>query len=221
MSGMPALDGLARINFSGHSASLQQTSNTFHVSNDGAGSAPDFAELLQLATDLKAQFDTTYKAVGVTTWTWDTITAKQVVPPGDSTVPLEATVAVNEAGTRAVTSPNCPEGLCACLAFKTPNASRRFRGHLLLPPAFNGAAFVGNNLDSSNAYWTNAQAFATELAKGTPGGAGWTGSALANYGLVIYSAMAQSLSLPSVANVQTLVLRPRGSFLRRREQGAT
>lgn len=218
---MTALAGLIRLNFSGHLNSLQQTSNTIHISDDGAGSAPDFTELLAVATQAAAQFSTSYRSVAVTSWTFDTITAKQVVPPGDTTVPLEATYSVNLAGTRTVSGDDLPESLCACLAFKTPNASRRFRGHVLLPPAMDSSAFAGNNLDTGSTYWTNCEAFATELAKGTPGGAGWTGSALSAYQLVIYSATAQGLSLPSVANVQTLVLRQKASWLRRREQGAT
>lgn len=218
---MAALDGLARITMLGHSASNQVSSNTVHISNDGAGAPPDFNELADLAEQWADQFDTTYRGMGHTTWTWDQVVAKQVIPPGDTTVALEAAFAVAAAGTRTGASPYLPEAICGCLALKTPNASRRFRGHILLPPALVQTSVSGNNFNPSEPYWTAMGALGTELAKGTPGGSGWTGSALANYNLVVYSSTAQGLSLPSVANVQTLVPRAKVSWLRRREQGAT
>lgn len=218
---MTALAGLASLQLLGHNAQGQTTSNTLHVSNDGAGSAPDFNALLQLATDFATEFATVYRALSPASWTWDAVVAKQVVPPADTTVPLEATHNVALAGTHTLAGIGVPQAVCVVVAFKTPNASRRFRGHNMLPPLADGGAIDGNNLASSSTWKTAALAYVAELTKGTPTGGGWTGSELSNYGLVIYSRAAQAQSLPSVANVQLVVLRDKIAWLRRREQGAT
>lgn len=218
---MAAFNGQASLQFLSHTAVAQTVSNTFHVANSGAGSPPDFDALLALATQAAAQFATTYKALMPAASTWDTVVAKQVIDPTTTTVALEATYAVDAVGTRAIAGSGVPNSLCGVLALKTPNASRRFRGHLMLPPAIDGDAMNGNNWVTSNAYYTAMVAFAAEMAKGTPDGAGWTGSELSNYGLVIYSRTAALAAEPSVANVQTLVVRPKIAWLRSRERGAT
>lgn len=218
---MSLLPGLASVQLLSTANNGQTVSNTFHVTNLSAGSAPDFAELLLLATQMAAQISTTYRAVLTTDATFNSVICRNIVDPTTTDVYQEATFAVNAAGTRATTGSHIPTSVCAVLALKTPNASRRFRGHLFLPPANNASAVTGDGLDQTNAYWTNSLAFAAELAKGTPGGSGWTGSSLSHYSLVIWSKKAAESSLPSVANVQTLVLRPTARWLRSREHGAT
>lgn len=215
------IDGLAKVTFLSHLSDAQVVSNTFHIVESGATDPPDETELQTLATQLHDQFATTYRALHVTSSYWDTIITKQVSDGLAADVLLEATYAVNQAGTRTESGTYIPNGICGCASIKTPNASRRFRGHLLLPPCRSAGAVDGNVLNSSNAYWTAAVNFAAELAKGTPGGAGWTGSALASYYLCIFSRTAALSSDPPVANAQAVVIRAKASFLRRRERGGT
>ncbi|HKT09713.1 MAG TPA: hypothetical protein VJR24_17560, partial [Gemmatimonadaceae bacterium] len=161
-----------------------------------------------------------YRAVACTDWTWDWIIAKNVPLPGEVTPAAKVSVAVNEAGTRSTTGTHIPVGVCACLGLQSATASRRFRGHLLLPPAWTASAVGGDGLNQSDAYWTNCGAFLTELLKGADGGSGWTGAQLSAYRLCIYSRKAASLSLPYVVHVSGGVIRPKASFLRRRERGS-
>lgn len=218
---MALFNGLASVQFLGHDFDGQTTSNTFHIHNSGAGSPPDFAELETLGTQLLAQFTTEYRGMGGTAWTWDSIITRQVFDPLAPVVYEEAVTAVDLAGTRTTGGPYCPQGLCGVISMKTPNASRRFRGHMFLPPTRSADQIDGNVFQVTEDYWLNGVTYAAELFKGTPLGSGWTGSALSDYGLVIYSKRAAQLSLASVANVSSVVMKPKVSFLRSRERGGT
>lgn len=218
---MATFNGQIAVQFLGHTASGQTTSNSFHIANAAAGSPPDLTELQNVGAQLLTQFSATYRALGVTTWTWDSIITKQVVDPLNPVVYLEAVTNVALAGTRTIAGHAVPEALCGVVSLKTPNASRRFRGHMFAPPAFNDATLSGNLLDSGNAYWTNLGLFAAELFKGTPLGSGWTGAQLSHYELVIYSKTAALAAQPSVANVSGVTVKTKASFLRSRERGGT
>lgn len=218
---MALIDGLVKVNFLSHDSDSQVVSNTFHIVQPGAGSPPDFDELLQVATDAAAQFEASYLSLQVVSSVWDLVVCKQVSDGDPGDVLLEATYAVAESGTRTETGSYIPWGICGVASIKTPNASRRFRGHLLLPPCRTAGSVDGNVLNTANAYYTAAGAFVDDLNLGTIGGGGWTGSALSNYNLCIFSRTAAAASDPPVANAQTVIVRPKASFLRRRERGAT
>src|SRR4051794_22140358 len=216
---MALINGLAQVTFISHQANGQVSSNTIHISNASPGAPPHVAELTALATQLKAQFDTTYRAMIVTSGTFDQIICKSVKLPGSSDIPGEAAIAANEAGTRTVAGHAIPQALCGVISLRVPAATRRFRGHIFAPPAFNDAAVSGNALDQTNAYWSSLNNFALELAKGTPTGVGWTGSSLSHYQLVVYSPTQAAAGLPNTGLVQAVVLRPIASFLRSRQRG--
>jgi hypothetical protein len=218
---MALLNGLVTVNFLSHLSDAQAVSNTFHLSNQGAGSPPDEAHLEALASQLHDQFAVTYRALHVVSSVWDTITCTQVSDGLANDVLLQATFAVAQQGTRTESGTYVPNGLCGVASLKTPNASRRFRGHLMLPPCRTAGSVDGNALNPTNAYYTAAAAFAAEMAKGSPTGAGWTGSELGDYFLAIFSKTAALNGDPAVANVQTVIIRPKASFLRRRERGSS
>lgn len=218
---MALANGLVQVNIRSHEADLQQTSNTFHIFNPSAGAPPDVTELTTLATQLASQLTTVYRAMLVTTATLDDIVCKSVNLPGGSDIPGEATSTINQAGTRTIAGTAMPKALCALVALRVPAATRRFRGHMFMPPAFNSGSVAGNNLDTSNAYYTAVVAYAAELAKGTPTGAGWTGSSLSHYQLVVYSPTQAAAALPYTGLVQAVVVRLHVSFLRSRERGGT
>jgi hypothetical protein len=218
---MAVIDGLIKVNFLSHLSDAQVVSNTFHIVNPGAGAPPDETELLNVATEAAAQFATSYKSLHVVSSFWDVVVCKQVSDGLAADVLLEATYAVAAAGTRTETGSYIPNGICGVASIKTPNASRRFRGHLMLPPCRTAGSVDGNVLNSSNAYTTAANAFIADLNDGTVGGGGWSGASLGDYNLCIFSRTAALASDPPVANAQTVILRPKASFLRRRERGAT
>jgi hypothetical protein len=218
---MALANGLASVQFLSHQSNLQVNSNTLHIFNPSAGAPPDVTELTTLATQIVAQFSTTYRALLVTSGTWDQVVLKSVALPGTTDIPGEAAAATNLAGTRTVTGTAVPQALCGVISLRVPAATRRFRGHLFAPPAFNAGALSGNILNTSDPYWTNLSAFALELAKGTPTGAGWTGSSLSHYQLVVYSKTQAAAALPYTGLVQAVVARPQASFLRSRQRGGT
>lgn len=218
---MALANGLIAVNIRSHEADLQQTSNTFHIFNPSAGAPPDVTELTTVATQLVTQFATLYRAMIVTTGTLDEIVCKSVNLPGGSDIPGEATATVNAAGTRTIAGTALPKALSGLIALRVPAATRRFRGHMFMPPIFNSGGVAGNNLDTSNAYYTAVVAYAAELAKGTPTGSGWTGSSLSHYQLVVYSPTQAAAALPYTGLVQTAVVRLHVSFLRSRERGGS
>ena len=106
-------------------------------------------------------------------------------------------------------------------SMKTPNASRRFRGHNFLPPIVDVASLSGNVLDPSAAYATAAAAYVAKLQTGCQPSVTWTGTDLSAWSLCIYSHAAAVLSSPSVAAVQLVTLKSKVSFLRSRERGGS
>ena len=73
---MTAFNGLASLQFLGTANNGQRISNTFHIDQASAGTAPDFAELLLVATQAAAQFDTTYRSLLTTDATFDAVVAR-------------------------------------------------------------------------------------------------------------------------------------------------
>lgn len=218
---MALFNGLIAVQLLGHSSDGQATSNTFHLSNPSAGSPPDFDELTGVANDLDTWLTTQYRAIAVTTWTFDSIVCRNVTDPANPVVTQEAQKSIGSAGTKNVSGSAVPQALSPLLFFQTPNASRRFRGHLFLPPIVNAADVSGNVLNTGTAYYTTLQAFRDKLRAGIATSRTWTGSHLSNYNLVLYSKVAAQQGLASVANVQTVGIRNPVAFLRSRQKGTT
>lgn len=212
---------MCRATFLGTLANGQRTSNTIAIVNPGAGTAPTYADLQELGTELLTQFATTYKAIGTTTWTWDSILTKNVVVPGTTDTYQEAATTVAAPGTRSDTTTWIPDSVCGVLSLKTANASRRFRGHLFMQPARTQSSVGGNLLATGDGYHTALTNFATELAKGCIGGVGWTGGTLASFKLHVFSRAAAIAGAPYVAECTAVTVRPDARWLRSREHGGS
>lgn len=199
----------------------QAVSNTFHIADPGAGSPPGFTDLLALADEVNTWLGTEYRQLMSDQCTHDAVIARQVSDPLNPVIVLEATKTVGVAGTRSSTGNHIPEAICAVIAEKTPNASRRFRGHMFAPPAVNQAAVNGDNLATTDAYWTALAAYIAKLQAGCQPTVTWTGTHLASYELSIYSKKAASLGQPNVAAVSLVTPRLKAAWLRSRERGGS
>lgn len=215
------LPGIASVQLLSFTDTLQEISNTFHIAKDGLSDPPDLTTLQQLADELYTWLGTSYLGTMVTNHTFQAIICKQVPDPTGATVIEEAQHVVGAVGTRSSDgSDTVPHSLCGLLQLKTPNASRRFRGHLFLPPCYGSGPLNGDALKTSSTYWTNAGTFAGKLAGGVVGsGSRWTGTHLTDWNLVIYSRAAQLAGQPSIANVSQVVRGPKVRWLRSREIG--
>ena len=218
---MTAFNGLAQIQIQSLMDDGQAVSNSVHINDVGAGTPPDVPTLLQLATDWWTYFSATYLALAPTTMTVEQVVARQVSDPAAPVIVLEATHPVGTAGSRGTGARQGPQSLCGIASMKTPNASRRFRGHNFLPPIVDVASLSGNVLDPSAAYATAAAAYVAKLQTGCQPSVTWTGTDLSAWSLCIYSHAAAVLSSPSVAAVQLVTLKSKVSFLRSRERGGS
>jgi hypothetical protein len=216
-----AFPGLAQIQLQSTLASGQAVRNTFAISHAAAGTAPDYTELLQLATDIAGYLGTTYEGVLTPGDTFVQVVARQVNDPTSPAVLLEAAFPVGTAGTRTISGNASPDEACAVLSLKTPNASRRFRGHLFVPPCKHAADLNGEHWDAASAYHTAVEAFRTKLDDGCGPTPTWTGTSLHNYTLSIFSKVAATAAQPSVASVQTVTTDYRVHWLRSRGRGTT
>jgi hypothetical protein len=216
-----AFNGLAQIQIQSHMADGQAVLNTLHINDAGAGSPPDVPTLTALAHEFWTWISGTYLALCTTTCTVDQVVARQVSDPTAPVIVLEAAYPVGTAGSRGTGARQGPTSLCGIASIKTPNASRRFRGHQFLPPIEDVASLSGNNLDGSAAYYTAAAAYIAKLQAGCAPSPTWTGTNLASWTLCIYSLAGAKLSQPSVATAQLVTLKSKVSFLRSRERGGS
>lgn len=213
--------GIAQVQIQSHMADGQAVVNSVHITDPGLGVAPDLPTLTALATEWWTYFSTTYTALAPTTMTIDQIVTRQVEDPTSPGVILEAAHPVGTAGSRGTGARQGPQSLCGVASFKTPVASRRFRGHNFLPPILDVASLSGNSLDGSAAYQTAAAAYVARLQTGCAPTVTWTGTNLSAWRLSIYSRTAASLGLPQNADVQLVTLKSKVSFLRSRERGGS
>lgn len=218
---MAAFDGSALLQIQSHLASGQAIRNSLHVVHASAGSPPDYTELLQLADDFWSYVGTEYRAMLPTGGTVDQILAKQVNDPTAPAVLIEAAFPVAEAGTLATSNEGAPEQACALLSLKTPNASRRFRGHMFMPPPLMARQQDGQIWDAAATYFTGVVAYAAKLQDGAGPTPSWTGSVLHNYILNIFSLAAATDAVAPFAEVQTVSASPAVRWLRSRGRGTT
>lgn len=217
---MALYNGLARVNFLSQLASGQSVSNTFYVSNAAAGTPPDVTELAGLAADLNTWFTSTYKTTLMTVDTFQKITCYQVTDPTAPVLIEEASVFPNIAGTLTGASRTNPDSVTGVLSFKTPNASRRYRGHIFLSGPNANTDLNGDKIATGSSWWTNAGNLAAKFAAGEMPTPTWTGTHLSHYALVIFSKAAALAAAPSVANVSACIVDPYVHWLRSRERGS-
>lgn len=218
---MAARNGLAVVRLVSQLATGQAIVNSFHISKPALGSPPTYDQLFQLATDIQAYLSPTYRPLLLTDSTFQKVEVEQVIDPNAPAVPLKAVYNLNAAGTRTTSNPRTPQSLCAVLSFGTPNASRRFRGHLFLPPALDNGQVNGDSFTSGGTYIVNCNGFAAAIGGGRAPSPTWTGTELASWFLALYSRKADQLALAPVANVQSVNVRLQAHWLRSRERGSS
>jgi hypothetical protein len=214
-------NGMVRVNFLSKLVSGQAISNTFYLHDDGAGAPPAFDDMVTLGEDIGDWFGDAYKGLLQEDDTFQSITVYQVADPTAPEPVLEATNHVNLAGTLGPGPRGTPDSISGLISFKTPNASRRYRGHLFIPGTpdptdLNGDIFVptGDYADARTALQGNFQAgIITAIT--------WTGDKLPDYNLVIFSKTAALAAAASTANVSAVINDNRVHWLRSRERGAS
>lgn len=218
---MAILNGIAKVSMVSHLGSGQTIVNTVHIAKAGLGTPPTITQLSDLAAQWSTYFAPTYEALLTTQDTFDRIQVSQVPDPAAPTAPLEAVQLVNAGGGRTPGGAQVPDSLCAVLSLKTTIASRRFRGHLFMPPVINNASVAsGNNVGTSGAYYTALSNFAARLATGGTLAPTWTGAELSTWVLVVYSRVAAAAALAYDTPVFAVTISPKFHWLRSRERGA-
>lgn len=219
---MALYNGLARVNFLSTLGSGQAVSNTFYIAKPGADTPPDFDTLGALATDLKAWFQTSYLACLVAQDTFKQITCYQVTDPTDPEIVEESTVTVAAVGTGNAGPRTTPDSISAIMSLRTPNASRRFRGHLFLPGGWYSGDLNGDVWTISSDTWrTNALALVGKFSDGLLPTVSWTGDDLPDWNLAVFSKAAAIAGVANVANVNACVFDEKVHWLRSRERGAS
>ena len=219
------INGLASIQLLSHDSTGQVSSNTFHVVDESQSTPPDLGHLQGIANDFHIVIQAAYPGMLPTTSSWDSITVRQV---RDNTVtPKEALLEYSRAegvpGTRSLSANLLPRQACALLQLRSVVASRRFRSHLFMPPAFNQAAVTGDMLTGTgNEYWNAVNNFRAALASGLASAtARWSGSTLSNFSVCSFSNAAQLQHVASVALTSAVVIAPDVRWLRSRRRGTT
>jgi len=219
------LKGLIECQFLSVAADGQAISNTFHVTNASTGSAPDLSELAGVAVDLKAWCATQYEAMLQPDSTFQYINTKQVRDPQVS--PPELVQIHNEyLGVPGTGTPgpsqHMPQEMCAIIRKSTSTASRRFRGHMFMPPGKDGTQVNNESWSQTGQYWLACDAFRAKLSAGVRNAASpWTGSHLASYVICVYSRRAAQLGQPSVGELSGLQTQLKIHWLRSRKRGTS
>ena len=143
----------------------------------------------------------------------------KITPPE---VVLQAQHPLSVSGVRTASTNFSPQPACALINFRTAVASRRFRSWMFLPPAMDSGSLLGDNFQTTNAYWTSCVTLNSAYTTGTANAATrWTGTTLTNYSLCCYSKRAELLSTDSVALILSTSLSKRVRWLRSRQRGTS
>jgi hypothetical protein len=218
---MSVLADLMSVTFLATGDDDQAIRNTFHVHN-ATDDISDQATLAGTAVDVYDYFKTTYRAMLTDGMTFEGVSVSQVVNPADPGEYLTQQHLEPVAGTRTGGSTTCPQEICAVLSEATPVSSRRFRGHMFLPPARLIAALSGSGFATGNAYWTAVSNFRSTFEDGMTGTATWTGTYLSHAELVCYSQRAATVGSDIVwVGIGSVSVRNRAHWLRSRGRGTT
>jgi len=218
---MALFNGLARIQLLSSLVTGQGVSNTFYLSKSGAGSPPSLTNLNDLSTQLYTWLGTQYRALLGTNAQFNSISAEQVSDPLSPVTVLKYVNTLNVAGSRTPASPAAPQSATAVMSLQTPNASRRFRGHLFMPPFLDPSNMSGDSWNTGSGNWTSLSSFNSKMNAGCGTSPTWTGAELSGWTLSIYSRTAAMAGDPSVAICSATICSPRIHWLRSRERGST
>lgn len=217
---MPILADLVRVQMLSTLESGQGVANTVHVVRPGHG-VPSNTELAALAADWQTWFSSAYRLLLNTGATWNSISCFQVPDPTAPTPPGKYTLNLNLAGTRTAVGTKTPQSACAVMSIQSALATKKYRSHLMLPPALDPAQLNGDIWDTTKAYYLNSVALAAKFAAGSGASPTWTGTTLSNYFMANFSKSAGLAGLPSYAVPNGVLVRTKVAWLRSRERGTS
>jgi len=217
------LPGLAQFQLLSVLDSGQHVVNTFHVVKPAQSTPPDLGQLGALAFEFNQWIGQTYLNLCSNRSTFTSITTQQVRDPKviPTDVVLEYEFSIGARGTRPDGSGTVSaQEICGLIQYKTPNASRRFRGHNFLPPCLDDKAYSSESLLPASTYGVATTAWVAKLAAGViDAQTRWTGGELSGWSLCCYSRAAAVQDLPYVANVSKVLASTRLRWLRSRARG--
>jgi len=217
------LPGVVQLQWLSTALGGQHCVNTLHLADAALSTPPDLDKLALIAGEFYNHVGQQYLNLCSNRSTLVSLTAQQVRDPTilPTDVVLEYELAAGIPGTRPDGNGNVSANtLTGLLVLKTPNASRRFRGHNFLPPFLDSQAFATNSILSTSTWWTAATLYATKLSDGIVDSATrWPGQELPKWSLVCYSRRAALQGTPYVANVSHVQVSPALRWLRSRNKG--
>jgi hypothetical protein len=162
----------------------QEIVNTFSIFGDD--SFADFTPLTAQGLADKiggtAALVTAYKALFDATAIVEVLTVREMLAPGDTSVPDAGAHDLNVAGTSPAGGVGLPDALCAVLSFHTDAAVRSGHGRMFLPIFASDSI---SNEEVSNGYRGQVNTLIGELGHFKKGGSAW--DAGGHFGLGVYS----------------------------------
>lgn len=130
--------------------------------------------------------------------TLDSVTVRELLAPGDLSVPDEGVHTLALTGTRSATDTRLPTPMCALLHIATNAAVRSGHGRMFLPPIIDSGALAnGGTIGPTVAYQTAITGLITELGHWNKGGSHWLSGS--TWGVGVYSRTRRAKGLPQFA----------------------
>jgi hypothetical protein len=134
---------------------------------------------------LNTALTTKYRAILDTGSTLNSLTVRQELDPGDTSIPAESVLTIGSLGTRSVSDSYLPMSLTQLVSLRTNAAVRSGHGRMFMPPPIASSNLSTGGIWSTGApYWSNVGTFMTELLSTHRVGGIGTGSDLHT---VVYS----------------------------------
>lgn len=137
--------------------------NTFHVVARTPALTAD-AGADEVRDTLHAALTTKYRACLKTAYTLNSLTVREELAPGDTSIPAESVQTIGLAGTLGGGDTLLPLSMVQLVTFRTNAAVRSGHGRMFMPSSRASADLDANALWlATNPYWTNVTAFCNEL----------------------------------------------------------
>jgi hypothetical protein len=152
-----------RISFESFNDNGVEIINTLHYQTDlgSLETEPSGSNVVDAVHD---HLTTAYRACLPTTYTLNSLEAREEVMPSSGDVPASGTKTVQLPGTVTVTGGIIPDAMCAIVKLRTDAAIRSARGYLAMPNG-RSSIILGTDLRWATAggWWTGLTAFAALL----------------------------------------------------------
>lgn len=193
---VPPIGNTLLLQFQSHLPDIAVVRNSFHVRrNETAGDVDEAFLVSLLNADGTDNLVDAYRAMLTSNMEFDGVFVRQVQDPLNPSDPkLEHYRPIGLPGLRTPGSPGSPMEACAIASLHSDTASRRFRGHVFLPPAIDSSQLGGSHWTLTGSYSVAIATFLAELfhTMEPSGGAHYDG-AWNDVDLVVYSRKARSL----------------------------